>query len=554
MPPKSTPRTPRNQRNPQPGQDRPASPARPQNPPNQQWPWTGIFSSIRGAFSNNRWIQRWKKRLGLVAVFCIFLLLLNAVLTSVENGIKESGPGSGAWSISLRDVWDNLGQSVHDILPTTGNPRSPGGYDNFDRHLPVPEPPLSGSTGGSGEQLPGGLENKLPERINVQVDKKGNFVISQDFWHALLHLADKGKIQVVGKKSKITVKDLEDLTHGRLSQMWQDWVKQNEKQVHDKSSTGTNVSKEEFIDLVKREIKSYDREIRNEVEATSERLEKDIRQIKEVINKPGAQAGLSPAESQKIIDAAVKKCIAKAKLDAIANGRIRGHASDMIINGVNFFGGGSGAIIDPNYSSNAWKPPKPFYGSKKYYDRTGYKPQPRKSALSPWTDEGECFCAAPDMRGYGQATNNISVLMSRNIIPQHLIVDHILPSSTLDPEAAPKDIEVWGYFEELTKRKELQTFSERSFPNTPKEEVLNEGFVKIGHFEYLNKDEGDGVQVFKFVDALKTMAAATNHVVVRAISNYGADHTCFYRLRMYGEVVERPEDPIDDSWLGKRFF
>ncbi|KAG4221905.1 hypothetical protein PC116_g29619 [Phytophthora cactorum] len=37
---------------------------------------------------------------------------------------------------------------------------------------------------------------------------------------------------------------------------------------------------------------------------------------------------------------------------------------------------------------------------------------------------------------------------------------------------------------------------------------------------------------------LTRMRAATSHVIVKAVTNYGADHTCFYRLKLYGEVVD----------------
>ena len=239
----------------------------------------------------------------------------------------------------------------------------------------------------------------------------------------------------------------------------------------------------------------------------------------------------------------VAKAISTAKLDAVAKGFIKGHVNDVLANQVNFFGIGAGVAIDPDVSSTAWKPPSNHYLSKKWLEKDGYKPQPPLAALHPWTEEGECFCAGPDRRGFGVGTNNLSMITSRDIIPQHLVIEHILPGATLDPGAMPREVEIWVYIEEITLRNAVQAFSERQFPSTPAEEVLNDGFVKIGHFTYENKISGDGVQVFKISDEIATLGALTNRVVVRAINNYGADHTCLYRLSLYGDIVERLDDP-----------
>jgi hypothetical protein len=43
-------------------------------------------------------------------------------------------------------------------------------------------------------------------------------------------------------------------------------------------------------------------------------------------------------------------------------------------------------------------------------------------------------------------------------------------------------------------------------------------------------------------DLVDRLKAATDLVVVRAVTNYGAkDHTCFYRVRLYGEMLEGME-------------
>ncbi|KAI0888780.1 uncharacterized protein GGS22DRAFT_152337 [Annulohypoxylon maeteangense] len=292
--------------------------------------------------------------------------------------------------------------------------------------------------------------------------------------------------------------------------------------------------------LFKKEMQSYAQDISNSLTSVNEQ----IQQLREDIVKLKKAAHESPnitkGEIKKICDAAIQKAILEIKLKVILDGQVRGYANDLFANQVNFFGIGSGAVIDPTYSSKPWQIPKCYYKprSKQWYQRDGWTTQPVLQALSPWSEEGECFCAGPKTWGLREETVSVQVMLSREVIPQNLVVEHILPGSTLDPGAMPKHIEMWAAIEEMTLRDEVRVFSETNFPPTGPEKTLNEAYVKIGHFKYEDKNTGDGIQIFKLSDELSQMRAHTSSVVVRAISNYGADHTCFYRLRLYGEVVE----------------
>ncbi|RYP15892.1 hypothetical protein DL765_005426 [Monosporascus sp. GIB2] len=415
------------------------------------------------------------------------------------------------------------------------------------------------------------VQKHIPRVVHVERDKNGKFRISQDFWHALKELIksdedlfkgckgceiDDEQLRVIksrlesegllaiglkdNSKDGVSTKDVERIVDKSVARSWGGWLERNQEEL---KKTGDGISRDEFMRLLRQEIKHYRLEVWQELEGMDERVKGIVQELTKLRDSPAAPSGMTKPEVEALVKATVKKVVDKAKLDAAVNGQIKGHASDVVFNQVNFFGIGSGALIDPNTSSPPWKLPKNQFKSKKWMDRDGYKPRPRTSALSAWSEEGDCFCAGPDSKTGGAGPNSIGVIISRNIIPQHLVVEHMLPGATLDPGAMPKDIEVWAYIEDVTLRKEVTAFSEAQFPNTPREVALNEGFVKIGHFLYENKDYGDGVQVFKMSDRLTEIGAITNNLVVRAISNYGADHTCFYRLRMYGDVVEREENP-----------
>ncbi|RYP93303.1 hypothetical protein DL770_000592 [Monosporascus sp. CRB-9-2] len=426
--------------------------------------------------------------------------------------------------------------------------------------------------GGSADgKLLDEVQKHIPKVVHVEKDKNGKFKISQDFWHALKGLIksdedlfkgckgceiDEEQLRVIksrlesegllatGPKNKnkdgISTKDVERIVDKSVARSWGDWLERNQEEL---KKTGDGVSRDEFMRLLREEIRPYQSQVRQELEGMDERIKGIVQELAKLRDSSAAPSGMTKPEIEALVKATVKKVVDKAKLDAAVNGQIKGHASDVVFNQVNFFGIGSGALIDPLNSSPPWTLPKNLFKSKKWMDKDGYKPRPRTSALFAWSEEGDCFCAGPDRRTGGAGPSSIAVITSRNIIPQHLVVEHILPGATLDPGAMPKDIEVWAYIEDVTLRKEVTAFSESQFPNTPREVALNEGFVKVGHFLYEDKDYGDGVQVFKMSDQLTEIGAITNHLVVRAVSNYGADHTCFYRLRMYGDVVEREENP-----------
>ncbi|KAI1161073.1 hypothetical protein F5B18DRAFT_464440 [Nemania serpens] len=410
------------------------------------------------------------------------------------------------------------------------------------------------------------MRNWMPETIWTRENKSGKLEIPEDLWYALRQRIEeddsllslknsdisedhwraiKSRIQNTGSiEVGTTTEDMKALVEKTVPQAWDSWLKRNDQAIKS-AIMGVALAKDDFMKLFQQEIASHQHEIRQELRELQERIQDMSQQMFRLHEETAPSDQVTKAEMAKLIHSIVSKAVSNVKLDAVAQGLIKGHANDVLANQVDFFGIGSGALIDFEYSSAAWKLPKNKikFMTKEYLDTGGYKAQPRAAALSPWTQEGECFCADPDIKGYGEGTNNISVILSRNIIPQHLVVEHILPGATLDPGAMPREIEVWAYIEETSLRNEVRTFSETQFPDTPKEEVLNDGFVKIGHFTYENKTSGDGVQVFKMSDELTTMDAITAWVVVRAINNYGADHTCFYRLRLYGEVIERPDDP-----------
>ncbi|KAI0150378.1 hypothetical protein GGR57DRAFT_194208 [Xylariaceae sp. FL1272] len=489
-------------------------------------------------------------------VFTIIAALILVYLLKLFGPDVEIFPGGLSWS-NMKEGVPSLDSGLFSPKPSQGA-QSPSNVD-YDK-------------------LAKELRKDLPDHIWVQKDKRGRLKIPEDFWHALRDLIkDDDMILVlenakdqppeisndhwVAVKSRIEKSGLLSSSkdgHGAANasikdasvshQSWETWLEHNAKSLKT-SLKGAFISRDDFVKLFDTEASSYQKEITKKLAKQQDRITDIAKKIASIVDGPGGPGGggMSKSEVKHLVDNIVTKAINKVKLGAIADGRNEGHESDLLLNQVNFFSYGAGARIDPGYTSSAWEGHKAFWNGKKWIERT-YKRQPPLSALSTWAEEGECFCAGPDRKGFGQGTNNISVLLGRDIIPQNLVVEHILPGATLDPGAMPKEIELWAYIEEVTLRNEVKTFSETQFPNTPKEQVLDDGWVKIGHFNYESDAQGKGVrgnrrtEVFPLKSDLTTMNAVTNQLVIRALNNHGADHTCFYRLGLFGEIVERPED------------
>jgi hypothetical protein len=114
----------------------------------------------------------------------------------------------------------------------------------------------------------------------------------------------------------------------------------------------------------------------------------------------------------------------------------------------------------------------------------------------------------------------------------------------------PRDVEVWAVFDEHARRERVLDWMAVKFPDDVGHPLLEQGLAKIGKFTYEHRPRDGGVFVHKLSDELvDQLRAATDLVVVRAVTNYGADdHTCFYRVRMYGEPVELGDEKESKKW------
>ncbi|OLN95793.1 hypothetical protein CCHL11_02723 [Colletotrichum chlorophyti] len=315
-----------------------------------------------------------------------------------------------------------------------------------------------------------------------------------------------------------------------------------EDKFKDKDSKDIVVTREEFIRHLQGEFATH----RNEVKAEAQELQTKLeRYIDDSVNaglKSVPPAGISRAEMVQLADEMIRQAIANAGLEALARGQIGANWDSDLRHKVNYLTRGAGARIDVRRTAPIYKPPtkgkvgsQAWFKSLKNASPDAFEPY---MTMFRWEDEGECWCGAvsTDREGFRQAVD-ITYQMSREIIPQHIVVEHILPGATLNPNARPRDIEVWAYITEVDARSRIEDFSAAYFPSSSahNSKPREDGWIKIGQFTYESSDTQNGIYVHKLSSELLALRAVTDHILISMVNNHGADHTCLYRTRIFGE-------------------
>ncbi|KAJ4120140.1 hypothetical protein NW768_010424 [Fusarium equiseti] len=443
-----------------------------------------------------------------------------------------------------------------------------------------------------------GLEKDLPPVVQVDI-VDGNGVIKPEFYHALidrlkvdgsfLNFEEKnGNYEMSSEKHWKSIvarfgKDptlkgkLDDMVNHsvdeKLPNLWDTWFRNNndaiepliEKAMAKNQIAGsgaafdqklikivneelskqnqTVVSRAEFLEHLQRDLEKHE----SKVEAEFTRLRADMEDhIKESIRTAQMMApqAMSSTDIERLIRKIMHQTYTDGSLEAFAKSNIHAHWNSQLKYQVNYFGTGAGATVESVYSSPTWDP---WYGDKKEAEKQGLAgifARPPIEALRHWQDEGDRWCGAHGRDNQGRPQGVIlSIELGHEVIPENIVVEHIHPNATVDPDARPKRIEVFARYDDRQEEEQVRVYSLNKFPDNNDGEVaasLPDRFVKISQFTYLGDELNDGVHVHRINDELSSLGYATDHVILRAMSNYGAkDHTCFYRVRLFGKVADK---------------
>lgn len=436
--------------------------------------------------------------------------------------------------------------------------------------------------------------------------KDGSMTISDLQWTALKRRLEAAGMLPDPNKKALSVMDVEAIADARLPKSWESWVRLNRNKVQDMLGVAPNgnkataapalpfdygpvvdrltddqivklaqqvassakakevlVSRQDFLRHLQNAFVEHRLQVKGEIADLEARVFEIARTAAAAAAaaaaktwptepSPPSSAGvvsgsLTKQEVMAMVDQLVRKGITDAQLEALARAKIKLNWDAHLINQVNFFSRNGGALVNHHLTSPAFTAAtSPLGGSKG-------RPLPGSArgmvAIEPWEQDGDCWCAATRGGQHGRrvGTADIAVKLGMRIVPQHLVVEHISSSATLDPGSMPKDLEVWIQITDYALKQPLRDWSASQYSGRRSADGRDDylagwGFYKVGVFQYEagNVSGNGGAQVFRLSPDLEALGAVTDHVVVRATSNYGSsDHTCFYRVRMYGQL--RPD-------------
>lgn len=206
---------------------------------------------------------------------------------------------------------------------------------------------------------------------------------------------------------------------------------------------------------------------------------------------------------------------------------------------INYCSIGNGAVIDP-YLTSPTKQKQFNWLQRRLIGTIGihkYQSHPPSEALRAWEEVGDCWCAAA-AQGYAQ----LVVMMREKVYPTEVVIEHAPSDTSPTPGTAPKDLEIWADFSHLSP----EEFVDAGLDKLSHDAILPKFFARIGKMVYKAGEGVPSVQTFALDLNQDQKTYATQKIVFRAISNYGAEHTCFYRVRLHGApLIPHPQIKVD---------
>jgi len=389
------------------------------------------------------------------------------------------------------------------------------------------------------EQSIADLQKVLPNALIVDKQADGSYKIPEYFWQALKDRDDAPTWERFVAKNKV---ELDSYVSAH-----------SENNLQTALDTKRLVSSQVFTDMLN---------------SNYEQMQANLKQLSEDIHDKISRIYAESSKHAREVFEERFRHGSNAELNLLGAANLIRNAENAL-RSVNFFSANLGAVVDPTLSSPTARKPTNGLGQW-FYNTFGLGPRganPPIAALERWDEAGDCWCAAqpptpettvkafdpPKPAPSSPAKAQLAVLMPFVIYPTTVTVEHIPSQGTLDITAAPKEMELWI---SVLNGTALNLVAQRAVDNKLVDAIqdaidstsgapyeLDATFVLAARWTYdiyaLNH-----VQTFDIPVDLAEYHVGTNKAAIRAKTNYGGNHTCFYRVRVSGLVKTIEDEKI----------
>lgn len=397
------------------------------------------------------------------------------------------------------------------------------------------------------------LEEGLPDKIFVKKDKNGKLQIPHEIWEPLREIIrsdpdiqdminnspsdPSGKPNTNQPSQKELAKAFEKFLAANRVKLDSVADDNTAKKFPNLLKDNIVVAKPQIIEMIKQDWKDNEKLRQAEIAKLQEQMDQQQRQL----TKIGRENTVGRSEKQ--LRVLIEKVVREMGV-----GSSHGGGANWGQTRVNHWSHGTGAVVDPYATSPNYQFPsmKQWLPSKTFRYLIGNPvpiPNPPETALRRWDEHGDCWCSpAGGSDGFG---SSLAVISGSSIYPEQIVVEHIIPQASLEPGAAPKEMELWAYVEDFDVYDEMKKMSEGMFGTNARVKIQQTmGYVRIATWTY-NQDSSDNIQAFPVQLDMKDFSTRTDKLIVRAINNWSdgkVDYTCLYRVRVHGEIhVDQPE-------------
>lgn len=377
----------------------------------------------------------------------------------------------------------------------------------------------------------------LPNVLIVDKQADGTYKIPEYFWQALKDREDAPAWERFVAKNKVEL-DSYVATH-------------SENHLQTALDTKRLVSSEVFTDML----------------ATNyEQMQANLRQLADDID---ARIATIHADTTKVATEIFDQRFrhsSNAELNLLTSANLIRNAENAL-RSVNFFSPNLGAIVNPNLSSPTYQKVKNETTLASYYvwlqGPRGTQANPPMAALERWDEAGDCWCAAPPKPYIVRralpaslpslpppAKAQLGVTMPFPVYPKTVTIEHIPKEGTLDINSAPAEMELWlhvanGTALDMVGRRAVEIklvdkFEDAYDTTSGAPYELEPAYVLVARWKY-DIHAINHIQTFNIPIDMAEYHVGIEQAVIRAKTNNGADHTCFYRVRVSG-LVKRIED------------